>query len=171
MANKFHFGSFTEEINATNSYTYFNHGDYGAYEITGLRIINDSSNERIYTLWISTGWEVDANLGNGTPLNNNSIAWGARSYAQAYCEGKSSVVLIDRLTPVWLWNFKSEANQNASGTTQHIHLRIFTTTIAGTTPGTNMESFMNVQYRYYRQNVTANSDTTTGAFGLLGTAD
>lgn len=168
MANKFHFGSFTEEINATNSYTYFNHGDYGAYEITGLRIINDSANERIYTLWISTGWANDANLTNGTPLTS---AWAARSYAQAYCEGKSSVVLIDRLTPVWLWNTTWASNQVATGSNTQIHLRVFTTTISGTTPATNMESFMNVQYRYYRQNVTANSDTTTGAFGLLGTAD
>ena len=168
MANKFHFGSFTEEINAANSYTYFNHGDYGAYEITGLRIINDSSNERIYTLWMSTGWDVDINLSDATPVSG---AWGARSYAQAYCEGKSSVVLIDRLTPVWFWNFTNQANQVTTGSNTQIHLRIFTTTISGSTPATNMESFMNVQYRYYRQNVTANSDTTTGAFGLLGTAD
>ena len=169
MANKFHFGSFTTEIGATNTYTYFNHGDYGAYEITGLRIINDSTDERIYTLWLSTGWDIDGNIVNATPTS--SPAWSGRSYAQAYCQGKSSVVLIDRLTPVWFWNFTSQGNQSSSGSLNHINMRVFTTTVSGSTPSLNMQSFMNVQYRYYRQNVTANSDTTTGAFGLLGTVD
>jgi len=144
-------GSTSRQFNFANNAFLFNAGQYGIYEITSLRIFNDSTSVMAtLTIYIDTRADETGTLSgdrSGTPTSLYA--------AYENIPPKSWINVIDKNNPVYLYNNNSRLSQDTGGP-----IVVYDGSWSSTTSAM-------ILYRYLQNNEEVQEDQ--GTFTLPGT--